>query len=56
VTFPNVHGCSFRIEGHEVFLELLLKINPVDEAEVSRLRFVFKFAGHPAACMSGLHV
>jgi len=54
--FQHVHGRGFGIEGHEVLSELLFEIDPVDEAEVSGLRFVFKFAVHPAACTSGFHV
>jgi len=54
--FQHVHSRGFGIEGHEVLSELLFKIDPVDEAEVSGLRFVFKFAGHWAACTSRLHV
>jgi len=37
-------------------LELLLKIEPVNEVEMFRLRFMFKFAGCPVASTSGLHV
>jgi len=47
---------SLGIEGHEVLPELLFKINPVDEAEVSGLCFVFEFTVRPAACTSGFHV
>jgi len=54
--FQHVHGCGFGIEGHEVFLELLFKIDPVDEAEVSGLCSMFKFAGRLVACTSGFHV
>jgi len=38
------------------FSELLFEIDPVNKAEVSGLRFVFKFAVHAAACTSGFHV
>ena len=49
-------GRGFGVEGHEVFSELLFEIDPVNEAEVSRLRFMFKFTVRPAACTSGFHV
>jgi len=52
----HVRGRGFGIEGHEVFSELFFKIVPVDEVELSRLHFVFKFTVCSAACMSGFHV
>jgi len=42
--------------GMKSFWNSSFKIDPVDEAEVSGLHFVFKFAGRPAACTSSFHV
>ena len=54
--FPAHSWLRLQNQGHEVLLELLFKIDPVDEVEVSGLRFMFKFAGSPAACTSSFHV
>jgi len=55
-SFQHVYGRGFGVEGHEVFSELLFKINPVNEAELSGLHFVFEFVVRPATCTSSFHV
>ena len=45
-----------ELSGHEVLLELFFEVQPINEAEVAGLRFLFKFAGRPAVGTSGLHV
>ena len=52
----DVNGGGFRIQWHEVLSELILEVQPVKEADAAGLRFLFKFAGRPAAGASSLHI
>jgi len=52
----NVDGSSFRVEWHKVLSEFFFEVQPVNEAEVAGLRFLFKFMDHPVVGASGLHV
>jgi len=54
--FQDVDGSRLRVEWHEVLSELFFEVQPIDEAEVAGLRFLFEFAGHPVVGMSSLHV
>jgi len=52
----DINGSSFRIQRHEVLSELIFKIQPIEEAEVAGLCFLFKFVGRPVASASNLHI
>jgi len=54
--FQDVDGSGLRVEWHEVLSELFFEVQPIDEAEVAGLRFLFEFAGRPAVGASSLHV
>jgi hypothetical protein len=53
-----IYGCGFCIEGHEVFVKLILKIDPVGEAEPPILGsgLVLEISCGPVTSLSGLHV
>ena len=51
----DVDGSSFRVERHKVLSEFFFEVQPVDEAEVAGLRFLFKFMDRPAVGTSSLH-
>jgi hypothetical protein len=53
-----IYGCGFRIEGHEIFAELILEVDPVEEAEppISESGLVLELSGGPVTGPSRLHV
>jgi len=52
----DVDGSGFQVEWHKVLSEFFFKVQPINEAEVAGLHFLFKFMGRPAVGASGLHV
>jgi len=51
----DIDGSGFQVEQHKVLSEFFFKVQPVNEAEVASLRFLFKFTDRPAVGMSSLH-
>jgi hypothetical protein len=53
-----IYSCGLCIEGHEVFAELILEIDPVEEADppISGSSLILELSGGPATGPSGLHV